>query len=57
MESLAGIEGGGDDELSEAKVNAAFDILGECVTSYDARAAEARRYHPGVFDEALKEGR
>ena len=58
MESLAGIEGGGvEDELSEAKVNAAFDILGECVTSFDGRAGEARRHHPGVFEEALKEDR
>lgn len=42
------------EEMAEAKINIALDVLGECVSNYDKRAAVAKRQYPKVFDEALK---
>lgn len=43
-----------NEHLAEAKVNAAMEILGECVAEYDKRAIVAKRQFQEVFDEAVK---
>lgn len=52
--------GGADEksqEIAEAKISTAMDVLGECVANYDARAGEARRKFPEVFEGVLKKGK
>jgi cytochrome c heme-lyase len=47
----SGSEGG---EMNDAKINAAFDILGECVAKYDQRASGAKKEFPEVFERIIK---
>jgi|SaaInl74LU_5_DNA_1037368.scaffolds.fasta_scaffold09026_1 hypothetical protein len=58
MASLENMEktaaGTDKEEMAEAKVNMAFEVLGECVANYDQRASVAKRQFPEVFDEVLK---
>ena len=58
MASLENMEktaaGTDKEEMAEAKVNMAFEVLGECVANYDQRASVAKRQYPEVFDEVLK---
>ena len=39
----------GLDEMADAKINTAFEILGECVANYDKKASVAKKQHPDVF--------
>jgi len=56
MASLENHSGEANDEMVEAKIDTAFQVLGECVANYDKRAKDAREQFPEVFDEALKKG-
>ncbi|KAL9188963.1 hypothetical protein ACHAXT_011453 [Thalassiosira profunda] len=42
------------EEMAQAKMSTAFEVLGECVANYDARAAGARRQYWEAFEDALK---
>ena len=54
---LHALESHGDssnEEMAEAKINTALDVLGECVANYDARASVAKKQYPKVFEDVLK---
>ena len=57
LNSLEGHDSAENEEMSEAKINMAFEVLGECVANYDKRASVAKRQFPEVFDEVLKKGK
>ncbi|KAL7548237.1 hypothetical protein ACHAWF_011529 [Thalassiosira exigua] len=53
MQGLESVGGKGDEELAEAKVDAAYEVLGDCVAGRDGRARAARARWPDAFGEAL----
>ncbi|KAL7449517.1 hypothetical protein ACHAWC_001572 [Mediolabrus comicus] len=46
---------GSNEEVAEAKINIAFEVLGECVASYDQRAGMAKKQHADVFEKLTKQ--
>lgn len=46
-----------NEEMAEAKINTALDVLGECVANYDSRASAAKRQYPDVFEDVLKKNK
>mmetsp|Transcript_15702 Transcript_15702/g.34010 ORF Transcript_15702/g.34010 Transcript_15702/m.34010 type:complete len:635 (+) Transcript_15702:66-1970(+) len=47
--------GAENEEMAEAKINTALDVLGECVANYDSKASVAKWQFPEVFDGVLKQ--
>ena len=47
--------GSNNEEVAEAKINIAFEVLGECVASYDQRAGMAKKQHADVFEKLTKQ--
>jgi len=45
------------EEMAEAKINTALDVLGECVANYDSRASAAKKQYPEVFEDVLKKNK
>lgn len=41
------------DEMASAKINIAFDTLGECVAGSDKKASSAKRQYPDVFKRTI----
>jgi cytochrome c heme-lyase len=54
MASLEDAANASNEEMAEAKINTAFDVLGECVTNYDKRAIGAKKQYPDVFEKVFK---
>ena len=46
-----------NEEMAEAKINTALDVLGECVANYDSRASGAKKQYPDVFEDVLKKNK
>lgn len=46
-----------NEEMAEAKINTALDVLGECVANYDSRASAAKKQYPDVFEDVLKKNK
>jgi hypothetical protein len=50
---LASLESYGietNEDVAEAKINTAMEILGECVSDYDKSASLAKRQYPELFE-------
>jgi hypothetical protein len=55
VDTLNGVNGNdGLDEMADAKINTAFEILGECVANYDKKASVAKKQHPEVFATIIR---
>jgi len=56
LESLTSHDATGEnEEMAEAKISTALDVLGECVANYDERAGVAKGQFPELFEEVWKE--
>ena len=54
LDSLSSSSGSDtNEEMAEAKINVAFEVLGECVANYDQRAAIAKKQHAGLFEKII----
>ena len=42
-----------NDEMIDAKINVAMEVLGECVAKYDERAGMAKKQHEDVFEKVM----
>lgn len=53
-ETLEGVNTGNEiDEMASAKINIAFETLGECVASNDKKASAAKKQYPDVFERIV----
>ncbi|KAL3809492.1 hypothetical protein ACHAXA_007963 [Cyclostephanos tholiformis] len=46
-----------NEEMFEARINTAMEILGECVAEFDREASVAKSQFPALFDEVVSIGR
>ena len=54
LETLDSVSGSNmDEEMAEAKINVAMEVLGECVAKYDKRAGMAKKQHEDVFQKVM----
>jgi hypothetical protein len=54
VEALEEVTAGKDlDEMTNAKINIAFETLGECVANNDRKASVARQRYPDVFERIV----
>jgi cytochrome c heme-lyase len=54
LETLDSVSGSNmDEEMAEAKINVAMEVLGECVAKYDKRAGMAKKQHSDVFEKVM----
>jgi hypothetical protein len=53
-ETLEGVSSGKElDEMTTAKINIAFETLGECVASNDRKASVAKKQYPDLFEKIV----
>ena len=56
VETLESVSSGQElDEMTNSKINIAFESLGECVASSDRRASSAKSQHPELFEKILRQ--
>ncbi|KAL7496191.1 hypothetical protein ACHAWT_009944 [Skeletonema menzelii] len=54
LETLDSVSGTDmDEEMAEAKINVAMEVLGECVGKYDKKASVAKKQHEDVFQKVI----
>jgi len=53
LDSVSGSNNTMDEEMAEAKINVAMEVLGECVAKYDKRAGMAKKQHSDVFEKVM----